>query len=209
MNGPDVRRIQTILTNYGFKELGEIDGYYGPLAEAVIKNIQYFLGFEQNGKVNKTMWEFLFNVSNETMLKNISIISKYNVNLLKKEAEENVDGIRSTEGNHVNKYFQQNELKMGEIFIYGERGKVEYHFYYITTNYCIVVKKEFRYPFPFYLIFNSNQEYSHNNFEKGTIIEYNSYLKDNNILFQIIEGNLRPTNTDLDDLLNILKINKR
>ena len=205
MNGSDIKKIQTILTNYGFNEVGEIDGYYGPLSEAVIKNIQYFLGFEQNGKVNKVMWDFIFNVSNETILKNISIISKYNVNLFRKESEDNAEGIRSTEGNHVNKYYQQNKLKMGEILIYGENGKVEYNFYYITDNYCIIVEKYYNYPFPFYLIFRSDEEYTQKNFENGTVIKYSSYIKNDNILFQIIDGNMRPANTNLDEYLNIMK----
>jgi peptidoglycan hydrolase-like protein with peptidoglycan-binding domain len=206
MNGPDIRKIQTILTNYGFKEVGEIDGYYGPVSEAVIKNIQYYLGFEQNGKVNKIMWDFLFNISNETLLKNISIISKYNVNLFRKESKDNVDGIRSTEGNHVNKYYQQNELKMGEIFIAGETGQVEYHFYYTSANYCIVVEKRINYPFPFYYLFTSeDEEYSQENFEKGTVIKYNSYVKNGNLIFQITDGNLlMSTNAGLGELLNIM-----
>jgi peptidoglycan hydrolase-like protein with peptidoglycan-binding domain len=206
MNGPDIRKIQTILTNYGFNEVGEIDGYYGPLLEAVINKIQYYAGFEQNGKVNKVMWDFLFNVSNEAILKNISIISKYNVNLLKKESEQNIDGIRSTEGNLVNRYYQQNDLKIGEIFIAGETGKVEYNFYYISTNYCIVVEKRTNYPFPFYYLFTSeDEEYSENNFEKGTVIKYNSYIKNGNLLFQITDGNLlMSTNANLGELLNIM-----
>jgi peptidoglycan hydrolase-like protein with peptidoglycan-binding domain len=74
--GEDIKKLQYQLINYGFIEIGKADGYYGPLTEGAIKNIQYFSGFEQNGKVDRTAWDFLFNESNDNLLKNISIISK-------------------------------------------------------------------------------------------------------------------------------------
>jgi peptidoglycan hydrolase-like protein with peptidoglycan-binding domain len=46
------------LKHYGFDEFGEIDGYYGPLTENMIKTIQRFSGFEENGIVDKRLWEF-------------------------------------------------------------------------------------------------------------------------------------------------------
>ena len=73
MNGPDIVKLQTHLKqNYGFDEIGEIDGYYGPLTEAVIKTIQYYSGFEPNGKVDKQLWDFLFKQSNAVILERIS-----------------------------------------------------------------------------------------------------------------------------------------
>ena len=40
MNGPDVLALQKRLLELQFYELGEADGYYGPMTEAVIKKIQ-------------------------------------------------------------------------------------------------------------------------------------------------------------------------
>jgi hypothetical protein len=72
MNGPDIYRIQHILANHGFSEIGEVDGYYGPLSEGAIKRVQKSLGVEQNGKVDKELWDFLTDKSNSAALKSIS-----------------------------------------------------------------------------------------------------------------------------------------
>ncbi|MDR0312648.1 MAG: peptidoglycan-binding protein [Treponema sp.] len=85
MNGPDIIRLQTQLIYYGFNEIGEIDGYYGPMTESVIKRIQYYLGFEQDGKIYKKLWDFLFGDSNDRIFRNINTISKYNLNEFRRE----------------------------------------------------------------------------------------------------------------------------
>ena len=72
MNGPDVGQLQANLIQCGFYEIGEIDGYYGPATESAIKKIQYHLRLEQNGKVDKPLWDFMFVKSNSGILKRIS-----------------------------------------------------------------------------------------------------------------------------------------
>ena len=37
MFGSDITKLQTQLKNYGFDEIGEIDGYYGSLSEKISK----------------------------------------------------------------------------------------------------------------------------------------------------------------------------
>ena len=60
MNGDDILELQSRLLSLGFVEIGEADGYYGPLMEEAIKNIQMAYGFEANGKVDRALWGFLF-----------------------------------------------------------------------------------------------------------------------------------------------------
>jgi hypothetical protein len=60
MNGPDVEALQKRLLYLGFSGVGEADGYYGPKTEEIIKTIQKFAGFDENGKVDRTLWDFIF-----------------------------------------------------------------------------------------------------------------------------------------------------
>ena len=60
MEGQDILELQNRLLQLGFAEIGEADGYYGPLTEVVIKNIQMLYGFEANGKVDRSFWGFVF-----------------------------------------------------------------------------------------------------------------------------------------------------
>jgi len=72
MNGEDVLMLQNHLLSLGFYELGEADSYYGPLTEAVIINIQTFSDFYPDGKVDKILWNYIFNPKNTIVLKEIS-----------------------------------------------------------------------------------------------------------------------------------------
>jgi len=72
MNSPDIVLLQTRLIQLGFDEIGEADGYYGPVTEGVVKKIQYYSEFEPNGKVNQKEWYFLLAQSNAAMLTTIS-----------------------------------------------------------------------------------------------------------------------------------------
>lgn len=78
MNGADVTKLQNRFAVLGFKKVGPIDGWYGPLTEGVVKTVQYYMGFPQDGRVTKTFWNMLFNSKNEGLIKDISIISNFN-----------------------------------------------------------------------------------------------------------------------------------
>ena len=84
MHGQDILNLQNRLLSLGFSEIGDADGYYGPLTEVVIKQIQTFSGFEPDGKVNKTLLDIIFNDNNASLLRNISIVSAYDPNSLEK-----------------------------------------------------------------------------------------------------------------------------
>jgi hypothetical protein len=60
MNGPDVLALQKRLLELTFYELGEADGYYGPMTEGVIKKIQALWGMPVTGIVNKEFWDIIF-----------------------------------------------------------------------------------------------------------------------------------------------------
>jgi hypothetical protein len=221
MNGPDILRLQTQLKKYGFDGIGEIDGYYGPLSETIIKKIQYFSGFEQNGKVDKDLWDFLFNGSNKSLMEEINIVSKYDINEL--TMESNSRGGYSTIGGEVNKYYRNNEIKMIWLHLAGETYQVNYHLYYIKSDYYFIINEHYRYPFPiYYLLLDPNKldadelkrhEYeleviAKNEFWTKSKIEYNVYLKNDNSIFQIINGKLNKTDFNLDHLINIIEGNE-
>jgi hypothetical protein len=80
MNGRDITNLQERLILLGFYEVGEVDGYYGPKTERVIKAIQRFSGFQEDGKVDHLLWNFIF--SNDGFIINylrlINTVSLYN-----------------------------------------------------------------------------------------------------------------------------------
>ena len=84
MNGQDILILQKRLLSLGFSDVGEADGYYGPLSEKVIKNIQFFSGFKSDGKIFKPVWDFIFNEENNRLLQGISIVSTYDITLFSK-----------------------------------------------------------------------------------------------------------------------------
>ena len=221
MFGSDIIKLQTQLKNYGFDEIGEIDGYYGPLSEKVIKTIQYFSGFEQTGKVDRPLWDFIFNNSNKSILENINLISKYNVDNFINKQERRMG--YSTEGGNIEEYYLKDELKMIKLHFMGETFQVEYYFYYIDTNNYFIVEKYHRYPFPiYYLRLDRNildafeleryadelEVIANDGFWAKTVIEYNTYLKNNENLYQLINGNFTETDYNLDSLFTIIKDEK-
>jgi len=84
MNGSDVSNLQQRLLILGFNQIGEADGYYGPRTESAIMDIQKFGGFEENGKVDRLLWTFIF-ANDEfsiNFLRLINTVSKYDKNQL-------------------------------------------------------------------------------------------------------------------------------
>jgi len=86
MNGPDVEALQKRLLSFGFAGVGEADGYYGPKTEETIKTIQKFAGFEENGKVDRALWNFIFGNDDFTInyLRLIQIVAQYKQNELRR-----------------------------------------------------------------------------------------------------------------------------
>jgi len=68
MNGPEVLALQKRLLELQFYELGEADGYYGPMTADVIKKIQDYRGLPATGIVDRELWDFIFEEDYRTTL---------------------------------------------------------------------------------------------------------------------------------------------
>lgn len=145
MNGDDVKALQTRLLELGFSGVGVADGYFGSLTEAAVKKMEFFLGFVQDGKVDKDLWQALFSKDEITigLLSDIRIAQSMNISAFKKQ-EEDLEGI-SSEGAHLVKHSEGNIVKYIELDIYSEMGKVSYNIYCIDRR-KIAVATLFQYP---------------------------------------------------------------
>jgi hypothetical protein len=218
MNSQDILDLQNHLLSFGFFEIGEADGYYGPRTADVIRNIQKFLGFEQNGIVENKLWNILFDGNNNVVLSNINIVSKYNLNELQKETENRMG--YSTEGGEVERYFWGNEIKHIRLHFFGEIFQVHYYLYYINSDYYFIIQEYYRYPFPIYYFFLDPNTLSADELERNayeleiiandefwtkTVIEYDTYIKNNNNLYQMKNGIFSETDFNLNRLIEEIK----
>jgi len=201
MTGPDIVQLQTQLKYLGFTEIGEIDGYYGPLTKNAIDKIQYFLGFDLDSKVDKKLWDFLFDQMNFEILKSVSIVSKYDMNKLRKEKDNRMG--YSTEGGYVEKYYDDNKIVIIKLRLFGEMGQVEYYLYFLNIDYFFIIEKDSNYPSNL-----SDMIKDEKAFLANTVIKYQNYLKSNNEIFQIMNGNFVSSDYYLKDLMDIIE-NKR
>ena len=135
MHGNDIIMLQNKLLDLNFTEIGDADGYYGPLTEEVIKSIQKYLGFNQNGKVDTFVWCTIFAKENEDILKNVSIVIKYDINDFTKIEIDNSDHHLKY---HITKYFFQNELKIMEMNFFEDQTNSIYTYYFINNNYFFI-----------------------------------------------------------------------
>lgn len=98
MNGQDILKLQNRLLSLGFHRVGEADGYYGPLTEGVIKNIQASSGLEPDGKVDRLLWEYVFDNKN-TLFFNIingtTSLSTQNENNFETNGKGTITGIKA------------------------------------------------------------------------------------------------------------------
>jgi hypothetical protein len=62
LNGADVLAVQQGLLALGFQGIGIADGWYGPKTESVVKSFQRYMGFNQDGVVDRMLWNALFTV---------------------------------------------------------------------------------------------------------------------------------------------------
>jgi len=79
MNGPEVLALQKRLLELQFYELGEADGYYGPMTETVVKKIQDYRGLPVTGTVDKELWDFIFDDYKTLFLSDIQTYNRDNL----------------------------------------------------------------------------------------------------------------------------------
>jgi peptidoglycan hydrolase-like protein with peptidoglycan-binding domain len=60
MSGDDIRQLQQSLLAMNFEDVGEADGWYGPMTETAVKKLQRYLGFNEDGIVSPSVWGSLF-----------------------------------------------------------------------------------------------------------------------------------------------------
>jgi len=142
MNGPDVEALQKRLLYFGFAGVGEADGYFGPKTEEAVKTIQKFAGFEENGKVDRALWNFIFGNDDFTIkyLRLIQIVAQYKPNELRK-----IEGRLSYE--YWNSYgysytlYYANDGKMRMLEISGGNGDNAYQktYYFADSDKYIVL----------------------------------------------------------------------
>ena len=110
MYGEDVKYIQNKLLEMGFSEIGEIDGYYGPKTEAVVKEFQNIVRFNSNGIVSKQEYNFFKNPKSELIIKAV-----YTWKTLNRKATASFW-----------KNFKMKHSPNGKIYITKENGKTAY-----------------------------------------------------------------------------------
>ena len=111
MNGPDIQVLQERLLELGFTNIGQADGFYGPMTAGEIYFIKAALGFmeyisfgseeeeayyvdmdirpQDYQTVNNELWDIIFSPVSTTMLRNISLIRLLDNDPLVWEPERN------------------------------------------------------------------------------------------------------------------------
>lgn len=77
MNGQDVKLVQEKLLSFGFSEVGEADGWFGPKTEESVKKCQLCFGFTPDGVVRKDFFTALYKTDKLT-LELIDVIKRAN-----------------------------------------------------------------------------------------------------------------------------------
>jgi len=148
MNGDDVLHLQNRLLEMGFSSVGSADGIYGPLTAGVVNNIQVFSGFEADGKVTMSLWNFIFNNENNAFLRNVSVVSSFKKEQLIKTRNfyDHIEHIEykgdgdpgETPSGWV--YYSQTNRRSPEILVV-DLGFYVFTFYFIdNTNYFVINK---------------------------------------------------------------------
>jgi len=173
MNGLDVLELQKRLLKLTFYELGEADGYYGPMTEDVVKKIQRFSGFESDGKINRVLWDYIFNDGNESLLKNVGVVLLYDITKFIKTNEHIDTGDHFYSSSFI--YYSSIDQKV-KILVSKDAGEQVINFntfYYISDN--------------FYFI-------HHISSYAGVEEDMEILLVDNNKYYKIIDGDLQNFN---------------
>lgn len=59
MNGDDVWALQRFLIEQGYKEVGVVDGWFGPNTEKAVKRFQKDMRIAEDGVVGQTVWDLV------------------------------------------------------------------------------------------------------------------------------------------------------
>jgi hypothetical protein len=187
MYGNDIEAIQNRLLSLGFIDLGEADGYYDTKTDNVVKKIKTFMGYEEkSGKIDRNLWNFIFNDGNNRFLLNISIVSEYNENLYRKREEINSYGYEEITTITTEMYYSNdNKIKIARESRY-------------WMGYMLYTRKYYFISLVSYFIFEEGP-----NVISGEY--YNVYYMNSNRMYQIKEGVFSQSDfisSFLDEILN-------
>ena len=100
INNKEVEYIQKSLSKINLLPEKEIDGWYGPVTEKVVKELQKIIGIKETGGVNSELYKFLIN-------ENLSEIIKID----KIEKHETFEKVLDCSGYIFEVYYENTEIK--------------------------------------------------------------------------------------------------
>lgn len=197
INGTDVVQLQKMLYTLGYTEVGEADGYFGPMSEKSLKQYEEMAGFNSDGIFSKSVFDFLYNGSFLNILYH-QAIAKYNlVTKLSSLKEWNIDlsysdelEIHTTEGASLTVYNDGKNKVYGEFVFYGEYGKALYTMVPLNNEDFIYVKC------------NETYEYQ---FGPVATREFKPYFYCDGKFYELQKGQFVPANSEFDDYVKYLQ----
>jgi peptidoglycan hydrolase-like protein with peptidoglycan-binding domain len=190
ISGNDVLAVQKQLLLFGFNEIGEADGWFGPLLNTSIKKYQNFISIQENGVIDKNLWDLIF-TKDKILLdyyNELKIINSINYTKLVKE-EKDFTG-RSSQGGELLYYYYNKVLKYITLNICGELGKVEYKIFVLDNRY-VVLALDYSYPD----IFDVEHAKKTNT----------TYYYTNSKTYEIQNGKVNAVKYDLRNILYLIK----
>ncbi|TFG59699.1 MAG: peptidoglycan-binding protein [Spirochaetales bacterium] len=67
MDGDDVWALQRFLSEQGYTEVGEVDGWFGPNTEKAVKRFQNSRQLTEDGAVEQVLWDMLSGLDKENV----------------------------------------------------------------------------------------------------------------------------------------------
>ena len=157
MHGTDVEYIQRRLTEMGFIQVGEIDGWFGPNTEKGVIQFQRYIGQSPSGVVDENLWKSIEKpVANLPTLQCVSDIEQIDWERVP-HTEADLNGYSSEGGTYIRYTENQKDLRI-KIYLYGDMGKVTRDFFFCKNGTTVLFEDNFRYPTPFD-IENANIDY--------------------------------------------------
>lgn len=195
MNGPDVTQLQRTLLSLGFDEIGEVDGYFGPMSQKVLTKYQGIAGFEQTGVYSKANFDFLNNTSFINTQFNLAL-QKFNL-VTKCHSYESYmvvldeDTYKSSEGAGMDIYRDGDKTVYAATGIFGSIGNFHAYFIPLGSGDYLYIEESNQYDSPL-----------------GNIIStsYETYFCNNGKLYKLTDGNFIPaTEAQVGHILQDLK----
>lgn len=199
MNGTDVLQLQRTLLTLGFEEVGEADGYFGPMSAKALKKYQGIAGFEQTGVYSKGNSDFLYGNSFLNLQFNLAI-QKFNLVTSCRSYESYMvvldeDTYKSSEGAAMDIYKDGDKTVYAFTSICGELGRFGAYFIPLGSGDYLYIEESVHYDSPFGSIASQ---------------DYKTYLCANGKLYKVTAGTFAPATEaqlgyKLRDLKNAVK----